>query len=185
MNAIDKKERRVVVTGIGMISPVGQSAKECWEALLSGTSGVGSLTLFDPAAHGIETRIAAEVKNFNIQDFYPDKRKAGNFLMEMDRVTLFAMAAAKLAVDDAALKIDEGNAERVATFIGTGVGGLTTTLQDYQRLLEGGPRKVGVRSVIKLMPNAPSGQVAIEFGAKGRAKGDATACATNMRNEHS
>ncbi|MBI5172033.1 MAG: beta-ketoacyl-ACP synthase II [Candidatus Melainabacteria bacterium] len=180
MNAIDKKERRVVVTGIGMISPVGQSAKECWEALLSGTSGVDTLTLFDPAEHGIETKIAAEVKNFNIHDFYPDKRKAGAFLKEMDRVTLFAMAAAKLAVDDAALKIDEGNAERVATFIGTGVGGLTTTIQDYQKLLDGGPRKVGVRSVIKLMPNAPSGQVAIEFGAKGRAKGDATACASGL-----
>lgn len=173
-------KRRVVVTGIGIVSPVGLTTEETWKNLLSGVSGVDFLTLFNPDQFGMETRIGAEVKNFDIQQFYPDKRKAGAFMKEMDRVTLLAMAAAKLAFDDSKLQVNEENAHRVSTFIGTGVGGLTTTTQDYQKLLEGGPKRVGVRSVIKLMPNAPSGQVAIEFGAKGRAKGDATACASGL-----
>ncbi|MBX9941495.1 MAG: beta-ketoacyl-ACP synthase II [Candidatus Obscuribacterales bacterium] len=173
-------KRRVVVTGIGIVSPVGLTTEETWKNLLSGVSGVDFLTLFNPDQFGMETRIGAEVKNFDIQQFYPDKRKAGAFMKEMDRVTLLAMAAAKLAFEDSKLQVNEENAHRVSTFIGTGVGGLTTTTQDYQKLLEGGPKRVGVRSVIKLMPNAPSGQVAIEFGAKGRAKGDATACASGL-----
>ncbi|OPZ84362.1 MAG: 3-oxoacyl-(acyl-carrier-protein) synthase 2 [bacterium ADurb.Bin425] len=173
-------KRRVVVTGIGIVSPVGLTTEETWKNLLSGVSGVDFLTLFNPDQFGMETRIGAEVKNFDIQQFYPDKRKAGAFMKEMDRVTLLAMAAAKLAFQDSKLQVNQDNAHRVATFIGTGVGGLTTTTQDYQKLLEGGPKRVGVRSVIKLMPNAPSGQVAIEFGAKGRAKGDATACASGL-----
>ncbi len=87
---------------------------------------------------------------------------------------------AKLALDDAKLKVSDTNAERVGTFIGTGVGGLITTTADHIKLIEGGPRKLGLRSIIKLMPNAPSGQVAIEYGAKGRAKSDATACASGL-----
>jgi 3-oxoacyl-[acyl-carrier-protein] synthase II len=172
--------RRVVITGIGAVSPVGIGRDDFWAALLAGQSGVANITQFDPEQFGLETKIAAEVKDFNIQDFYPDKRKVGGFLKEMDRVTLFAMAAAKLALDDAHLKISDTNAERVGTFIGTGVGGLITTTADHIKLIEGGPRKLGLRSIIKLMPNAPSGQVAIEYGAKGRAKSDATACASGL-----
>jgi 3-oxoacyl-[acyl-carrier-protein] synthase II len=88
--------------------------------------------------------------------------------------------AAKLALEDAHLQINDDNAPRVSTFIGTGVGGLITTTADHIKLVQGGPRKLGLRSIIKLMPNAPSGQVAIEFGAKGRAKSDATACASGL-----
>jgi 3-oxoacyl-[acyl-carrier-protein] synthase II len=172
--------RRVVVTGLGVVSPVGIGHEDFWKALLAGESGVGEITQFDPAQFGLETKIAAEVKDFNIQDFYPDKRKVGGFLKEMDRVTLFAMAAAKLALADAKLEVSSTNAERVGTFIGTGVGGLITTTADHIKLIEGGPRKLGLRSIIKLMPNAPSGQVAIEYGAKGRAKSDATACASGL-----
>jgi 3-oxoacyl-[acyl-carrier-protein] synthase II len=101
-------------------------------------------------------------------------------LKEMDRVTLFAMAAAKLALEDSSLDVRQQIPERVGTFIGTGVGGLITTTADQIRLLEQGPKKLGLRSIIKLMPNAPSGQVAIEHGAKGRAKSDATACASGL-----
>jgi 3-oxoacyl-[acyl-carrier-protein] synthase II len=172
--------RRVVITGIGVVSPVGIGQEDFWKALLAGQSGVANITQFDPDKIGLETKIAAEVKDFDIQDFYPDKRKVGGFLKEMDRVTLFAMAAAKLALADAHLEISSTNAERVATFIGTGVGGLITTTADHIKLLEGGPRKLGLRSIIRLMPNAPSGQVAIEYGAKGRAKSDATACASGL-----
>jgi 3-oxoacyl-[acyl-carrier-protein] synthase II len=172
--------RRVVVTGIGAISPLGLGHQDIWKALLAGKSGVSRISHFDPDEHGLEVKIAAEVKNFNIADFYPDKRKVGSMLKEMDRVTLFAMAAAKLALEDARLEIRATNPERVGTFIGTGVGGLITTTADHMKLMEGGPKKIGLRSIIRLMPNAPSGQVAIESGAKGRAKSDATACASGL-----
>src|SRR6516162_3728713 len=174
------KNRRVVVTGIGAISPIGVGHQDIWKALLEGRSGVSRISHFDPDEHGLAVKIAAEVKNFNIADFYPDKRKVGSMLKEMDRVTLFAMAAAKLALEDAHLDIRSTQAERVGTFIGTGVGGLITTTADYIKLMEGGPKKIGLRSIIRLMPKAPSGQVAIEHGAKGRAKSDATACASGL-----
>lgn len=173
--------RRVVVTGIGVVSPVGIGKDDMWKALLSGTSGAGRISQFDPDEIGLEVKIAAEVKNFDIADYFPDKRKIGSMLKEMDRVTLFAMTAAKLALEDSNLDIRATDApDRVGTFIGTGVGGLITTTADHIKLMAGGPKKIGLRSIIRLMPNAPSGQVAIEFGAKGRAKSDATACASGL-----
>ncbi len=172
--------RRVVITGIGFVSPLGIGRHDVWKSLLEGHSGVGRITQFDPDQFGLEVKIGAEVKDFNIADFFPDKRKVGSMLKEMDKVTLFAMAAAKLALEDANLEIRAAVPERVGTFIGTGVGGLITTTLDQIKLLDHGPKKIGLRSIIKLMPNAPSGQVAIEYGAKGRAKSDATACASGL-----
>lgn len=174
-------ERRVVVTGIGVVSPVGIGKDDMWNALLQGKSGVGRISIFDPDEIGLEVKIAAEIKNFDIADYFPDKRKIGSMLKEMDRVTLFAMTAAKLALEDSQLDVKaSSDPDRVGTFIGTGVGGLITTTADHIKLMEGGPKKIGIRSIIRLMPNAPSGQVAIEFGAKGRAKSDATACASGL-----
>ncbi len=173
-------ERRVVITGLGVISPVGIGHEDTWNALLAGKSGVSHISHFDPSAHGLEVKIAAEVKDFDINNFYTDKRKVGSMLKEMDRVTLFAMAAAKLALKDANFEIRSTVPERVGTFIGTGVGGLITTTADHLKLMEDGPKKIGLRSIIRLMPNAASGQVAIEYGAKGRAKSDATACASGL-----
>jgi len=172
--------RRVVVTGIGVISPVGIGVEDTWKALLAGKSGVGKITKFDPDEIGLTVKIAAEVTDFDIGDFYPDRRKVGSMMKEMDRVTLFSMAASKLALEDARLEIRKIDPERVGTFIGTGVGGLITTTADHIKLMEGGPKKIGLRSIIRLMPNAPSGQVAIEYGAKGQAKSDATACASGL-----
>jgi len=172
--------RRVVITGIGVISPVGVGRHELWEALIAGRSGVARITHFDPDKIGLETKIAAEVKNFDIGTYFPDRRKVGSMMKEMDRVTLFAMAAAKLALEDAKIDIRADVPERVGTFIGTGVGGLITTTEHQIKLLDEGPKKIGLRSIIRLMPNAPSGQVAIEYGAKGRAKSDATACASGL-----
>ncbi len=163
-----------------MVTPVGIGREDCWKALLEGKSGVSYITQFNPDDIGLDVKIAAEVKNFNIQDFFPDRRKWGSMLKEMDRVTLFAMSAAKLALEDAKLDIKDTDPERVGTFIGTGVGGLITTTADYIRLMEQGPKKLGIRTVIRLMPNAPSGQIAIEYGAKGRAKSDSTACASGL-----
>lgn len=173
-------KRRVVITGIGAVTPLGTGREDLWKALLAGESGVGRLTQFDPDAIGLAVKIAAEVKGFNIADFFPEPRKVNSMMKEMDRVTLFTMAAAKLALADASLEIRKTQPERVGTFIGTGVGGLITTTADHIKLMEGGPRKLGIRSIIRLMPNAPSGQVAIEYGAKGRAKSDATACASGL-----
>lgn len=172
--------RRVVVTGIGAITPVGVGVDDTWKALLQGRSGVSLISRFDPDEIGLDVKIAAEVKDFDIADYFPDKRRVGSMMKEMDRVTLFAMAAAKLALEDAKLEIRNIEAERVGTFIGTGVGGLITTTADHIKLMEGGPKKIGLRSIIRLMPNAPSGQVAIATGAKGRAKSDATACASGL-----
>ncbi|HEY9676527.1 MAG TPA: beta-ketoacyl-ACP synthase II [Drouetiella sp.] len=172
--------RRVVVTGIGAVTPIGSGKEDLWKALLRGDSGVGYISTFDPESLGLAVKIAAEVKGFNITDFYSDARKVGSMLKEMDRVTLFSMAAAKLAMEDSRLDIRNTNAERVGTFIGTGVGGIITTTEDNIKLMQGGPKKLGLRSIIKLMPNAPSGQVAIEHGAQGRAKSDATACASGL-----
>jgi len=172
--------RKVVVTGIGVVSPNGFGRDDFWKALLAGRSGVGKISHFDPDELGLDVKIAAEVKDFNIADFFPDKRKTGGMLKEMDRVTLFAMAAAKMALEDARLEVRSGVPERVGTFIGTGVGGLHTTVNDQLRLVAEGPRKIGVRSVIRMMGNAPAGQVAIEFGAKGRAKSDTSACASGL-----
>jgi 3-oxoacyl-[acyl-carrier-protein] synthase II len=173
-------ERRVVVTGIGAVTPVGIGRQDVWKNLLEGRSGAGNITLFDPYKYRLETTIGAEVKDFDIINFYPDKRKVGSMLKEMDRVTLFAMAAAKLAIEDANLEIRKTQPERVGTFVGTGVGGLITTTHDQIKLLDEGPKKIGLRSIIRIMPNAASGQIAIEHGAKGRAKSDATACASGL-----
>jgi 3-oxoacyl-[acyl-carrier-protein] synthase II len=173
--------RRVVVTGIGAVTPVGIGKDVMWKALLEGKSGAARISQFDPDEIGLEVKIASEVKNFDIADYFVDKRKIGSMMKEMDRVTLFAMTAAKLALEDSHLDIRaSGDADRVGTFIGTGVGGLITTTADHIKLMEGGPKKIGLRSIIRLMPNAASGQVAIEFGAKGRAKSDATACASGL-----
>ncbi|MBP7864087.1 beta-ketoacyl-ACP synthase II [bacterium] len=180
MNAQPKYPRRVVVTGMGMITPVGAGKEDCWKAFLEGRSGVARISRFDPEELNLDVKIAAEVKDFNIQDFYPDRRKWGSMLKEMDRVTLFAMVASKMAIEDAKLDMKQTDSDRVGTFIGTGVGGLITTTSDYVKLMEGGPRKLGLRTVIRLMPNAPSGQVAIEYGAGGRAKSDSTACASGL-----
>lgn len=173
-------QRRVVVTGIGLVLPSGIGWQECWQNFVAGNSAVDYVTAFDPARVGAETKIAAEVKNFDIGNYWDDKRKVGGFLKEMDRVSLFAMVASKLALEDAQFNVRESNPERVATFIGTGIGGLGTTYQDSLKLQDGGARKIGLRSVIKMMPNAPCGQVAIEFGAQGRAKSDSTACASGL-----
>src|SRR5271163_4859966 len=116
-------ERRVVVTGVGVVSPVGIGHQDLWKNLLAGRSGVTRISLFDPDAAQLEVKIAAEVTDFSIADFFPNPRKVGSMMKEMDRVTLFAMAAAKLALEDSCLDVKSSpDADRVGTFIGTGVG---------------------------------------------------------------
>jgi 3-oxoacyl-[acyl-carrier-protein] synthase II len=176
-------ERRVVITGIGGVTPVGSNLTEIWNNLKNGVSGIKAISLFVPEDFNMEAKIAGEVKGFAMSDFFPSE-KADSMPKDMDRVTLFCVAASKIAVTDSKLDeaINQGkiNPERVSVFVGTGIGGISTTSDDIYKLINHGPKRVGVRSIIRLMPNAPAGQVGIEFGLKGQAKSESTACASGL-----
>ncbi|MDJ0625334.1 MAG: beta-ketoacyl-ACP synthase II [Candidatus Caenarcaniphilales bacterium] len=175
--------RRVVITGIGAVSPVGKQLDEIWLNLVNGKSGIKEITLFEPLEFNMEAKIAGEVKNFSIGDYFP-KERADSMPKDMDRVTLLCMAASKMAITDSgfdkAIEENKIDPEKVSIFIGTGIGGITTTSDDIYKLINLGPKRVGVRSIIRLMPNAPAGQVGIEFGLKGQAKSESTACASGL-----
>ncbi|MDX1917683.1 MAG: beta-ketoacyl-[acyl-carrier-protein] synthase family protein [Candidatus Caenarcaniphilales bacterium] len=176
-------DRRVVITGMGGVTPVGCEVDEIWSNLINGISGIKHISLFEPDEFNMDARIAGEVKNFSIANFFPAER-ADSMIKDMDRVTLFCVAASKGAVEDArlpeALSSETIDPTMVSIFVGTGIGGITTTSADIYKLIYQGPKKVGVRSIIRLMPNAPAGQVGIEFGLKGQAKSESTACASGL-----
>ena len=175
------QKRRVVITGIGPVTPVGTGKDIFWENLKSGKSGISKVKGFEnPEWQQIDVRIAGEVKDFLLEKHFTDQRLLKTMNKDMDRVTQFAVVAAKLAIDDSAIDFSKLNTERVSTFVGTGIGGIQTTCADQIALLTGGQKKVGVRSIIRLMPNAPSGYIGILWGLKGRAKNDSTACASGL-----
>lgn len=163
--------RRVVITGMGCITPVGVGVEELWQALLSGKSGVGPLTHFDASEY--TTRIAAEVKNFDPEQ-YMERKEA----KRMDRFVQFAVAASKLMMDDSGLDITDDNADRIGVLIGSGIGGTGTWEEQHQTLLEKGPRRVSPFFVPMLISDMASGMVSILTGAKGPNLGIVTACAT-------
>lgn len=164
-------KRRVVVTGVGVISPVGNDATTFWNSLLEGKSGVDKVTAFDASEY--PTQIAAEVKNFNPEEFIDKKEVKRN-----DRFVQFAMAAAKMAVKDADLTVTDENAEQVGVYIGSGIGGLSTWEEQHTVLLEKGPRRVSPFFIPMMIGNMASGQVSIALGAKGPTSSAITACAT-------
>ncbi len=175
------QERRVVITGIGPVTPVGIGKDIFWENLKSGKSGIGKVKDFEsPEWQQVDVRIAGEVKDFSLEKYFSDSRLLKTMNKDMDKVTQFAVVAAKLAIDDSSIDFSKLNTERVSTFVGTGIGGIQTTCADQIALLTGGQKKVGVRSIIRLMPNAPSGYIGILWGLKGRAKNDSTACASGL-----
>lgn len=161
--------RRVVVTGIGLISPVGIGTQANWEALCAGTSGIGPITRFDASA--FSTRFAGEVKNFDPLQFIEKKE-----LKKMDIFIQLAVAAAQFAMDDSKLPITPVNATRVGVFIASGIGGFTTIEREHKALLEGGPRKISPFFIPSAIINLASGQVSIRFGAKGPNSATCTAC---------
>ncbi len=163
--------RRVVVTGLGAVTPVGNSVPETWSNLLAGCSGIDTLTLFDTSAFGV--KIGGEVKNFKPEDHIPSKE-----LRHMDRSAKFALVAAKEAVADAALDIAAMCAERVGVIVGTAAGGLERILTQQQVLLERGPDRVSPMFLPHFLPDAISGLVAISTGAEGPNMAVASACAT-------
>ena len=163
--------RRVVVTGLGALSPVGNTADEFWSSLVQGRSGVGPITKFD--TEGYPTRIAGEVRNFDPLNFV-DKKEA----RRLDPYLQYAVAAAVLAVQDAALDTGKVDGSRFGVLIGSGIGGISTLLESHRNLLEKGPDRVSPFFIPMIIANMASGLVSIRFGAKGPNSSVVTACAT-------
>ncbi len=161
--------RRVVVTGVGLVSPVGMGTQANWDALRAGTSGIGPITRFDAAA--FSTRFAGEVKNFDPLQFIEKKE-----LKKMDIFIQFAVAASQFAMDDARLTVTPAFADRIGVFIGSGIGGFTTIEREHAAYLAGGPRKISPFFIPSSIINLAAGQVSIRFGAKGPNLATCTAC---------
>ncbi|MCA1552910.1 MAG: beta-ketoacyl-[acyl-carrier-protein] synthase II, partial [Chloroflexi bacterium] len=162
---------RIVVTGMGALSPVGNDVRSLWCAIKNGVSGVAPITHFDASPY--ETHFAAEVKGFDPLNFI-EKKEA----RRMDRFVQFAIAATKEALADAGLAITSQNAERVAVGIGTGIGGIGMLSDEIHTLHTKGPRRVSPFFISAVLPDSASGQVAITYGAKGNNIAVTAACAT-------
>lgn len=167
-----KSERRVVVTGIGIICAVGNSTQEAWQSLLAGKSGVHRIANFD--ASSFACQIAAEVQNFDPLNFIEKKE-----LKKMARFIHMAIAASDEAVRASGLKVTPENDERVGVHIGSGIGGFDIIEREHIALLEGGPRKVSPFFIPAAIINLAAGQVSMRFGAKGPNEATATACTTS------
>jgi 3-oxoacyl-[acyl-carrier-protein] synthase II len=158
-----------VVTGIGLVSPLGIGTQENWDALLAGRSGVSRVTKFDVTA--FPAQIAGEVKGFDPLQFIEKKE-----IKKMDIFIQYAVAASQFAMDDSRLTITPENAPRVGVYIASGIGGFTTIEREHKALLEGGPRKISPFFIPSAIINLASGQVSIRFGAKGPNSATCTAC---------
>lgn len=165
-------ERRVVVTGLGAITPLGIGTDEYWQGLMTGRSGVNLVENFDCSA--ISTRIAAQVKGFNPED-YLDRKET----KRMDRFAQFAAAASKMAVADAGLPITDMTRARVGVFIGSGIGGIQTFEDQHRKLIEGGMGRVSPFFIPMMIANMGTGNVAKLLGAQGPSETAVTACATS------
>jgi 3-oxoacyl-[acyl-carrier-protein] synthase II len=163
--------KRVVVTGLGLITPLGIGVGTSWQNLLSGKSGIGRITSFDASA--FPTQIAGEVDNFTPEDYIEPKE-----VKKMDRFIHFAVAAATFALNDSGLKITDNNADRVGVLVGSGMGGLHAIEYYHSVLLEKGPRRITPFFIPMLTINLAAGQISIKFGAKGPNSAISTACAT-------
>ena len=154
-------KRRVVVTGLGAVTPVGLTVKESWENIVAGKSGVAPLTLFDVSDFTV--RFGASVKNFDVTSVIPKKDAK-----KMDTFIHYGIAAAKEAIEDAGLVITDENAERIGVAIGSGIGGLPGIEAGYDSYLNGGPRKISPFFVPSNIINMISGNLSIMYGMKGR-----------------
>ncbi len=161
----------MVVTGVGLVIPTGIGAETAWRHVCEGRSGIGPITRFDPNGH--ETKIAGEVKGFD-PEAYIEKKE----IKKTDLFVQYALAAAKEALEDAQLKISPENCDRIGVIVGTGLGGLPTLEKYHQILLERGPSRISPFFIPMLIANLASGQIAIQYGAKGPNTCIVTACAT-------
>ena len=164
--------RRVVVTGLGLVSPLGIGTQATWEALVAGRSGIGPITKFD--AEGFSSRIAGEVKGFDPGQWFEHKE-----IKKFDTFVHYAVAAADMAIEQSGLEINDDNAHRVGVVIGSGIGGFPMIEENHTRLLERGPKKVSPFFIPGSIINMCSGVVSIRTGAKGPNMATCTACATS------
>jgi 3-oxoacyl-[acyl-carrier-protein] synthase II len=164
-------KRRVVVTGIGMISPLGIGNEPTWSGLIEGRSGIGPITKFDPAAFAC--RIAGEVHGFEPETWIEKKE-----IKKSDTFIQYAIAVSQMAVDDAGLDFSKEDGERAGVIIGSGIGGLPLIEEMHQKLVERGPSRISPFFIPGLIVNLAAGQVSIRFGLKGPSSAPATACAT-------
>jgi 3-oxoacyl-[acyl-carrier-protein] synthase II len=163
--------KRVVITGLGCISPVGNNVKETWEALLAGKSGMAPITHFDASAH--KTKFAAEVKGFD-----PSALFGARDARKMDRFTQFATVATLEALSHAGLTIDDSNRDRVGILIGSGIGGIGTLIEQYEVMRQRGPERVSPFLIPMMISDGAAGNIAIRVGARGPNMSLATACAS-------
>jgi len=164
-------KRRVVITGVGLITPLGVGLEKNWDGLTRGVPGIRRITRFDAAS--FPTQIAGEVEGFNPEDYIEAKE-----VKKMDRFIHFGVAAATMAMEDSGLQIKEQNAERFGVYVGSGMGGLPAIEHYHKILLEKGPRRITPFFIPMLIINLAAGQISIRFGAKGPNMASATACAT-------
>jgi 3-oxoacyl-[acyl-carrier-protein] synthase II len=165
------EKRRVVVTGIGMISPLGVGNEPTWQALIEGRSGIGPITKFDASAY--PCRIAGEVRGFNPENYIEKKE-----VKKSDTFIHYAMAATQMAFNDSKLDMSKEDGDRVGVIIGSGIGGLPLIEETHKKLLDRGPSRISPFFIPGLIVNLAAGQVSIYFGAKGPSSAPATACAT-------
>ncbi|KPJ68838.1 MAG: 3-oxoacyl-ACP synthase [Syntrophobacter sp. DG_60] len=163
--------RRIVITGLGLVTPVGIGVRESWGAICQGQSGITEITRFDASSYN--SQIAGEVKNFHPEDFIARKH-----IKHMDLFIQYALAASRMAIEDAKLNIDEKMAPHVGVIIGCGLGGLPGIEKYHKILLESGPKKVSPFFIPMVIGNMASGYVSIEFGLRGPNSCTTTACAS-------
>ncbi len=163
-------KRRVVVTGLGAVTPLGSGAEKTWKALCVGKSGIGRISRFDTT--NFQTKIAGEVKDFDPEDFLDKKQ-----VRRMDSFVHYCMASTIMAMEDSKLEVANQDAERIGVLIGTGLGGLPTLEKNHTLLIEGGPKKISPFFIPMMIANMAPGQIAIHFGVKGPNTCVVTACA--------
>ena len=166
---------RVVITGLGVISPVGTGKDVFWKSLLEGKNGLDKINRFDASEY--KSQIAGEVKDFDPAD-YMDKKEA----KRIDRYAQFAVAAAKMAVEDAKLDLEAEDCDRIGTFVGSGIGGIETMHGQYEKLFDKGPSKISPFFIPMMIGNMAAGHVSIALGLKGPSSCVVTACATGTNN---
>jgi 3-oxoacyl-[acyl-carrier-protein] synthase II len=168
-------KRRVVVTGLGMVTPLGLNVKDTWDAILQGKSGITPITDFD--ASRLNTRFSASVRGFNAEDYMEAKEAR-----KIDRFIQFGFAAAKQAIEDSGIQVTDENSSRIGVSIGSGIGGLPTIEKNHDSLLKGGPRRISPFFIPGSIVNMASGFVSIKFNLKGPNISIVTACTTGTHN---
>ncbi|MHB2153666.1 beta-ketoacyl-ACP synthase II [Calditrichota bacterium GD2] len=164
-------KRRVVITGMGVISPVGNNVKETWEALLSGKNGAAPITLFDTSDY--ETKFACEVKNYDPLEHFDRKE-----LRRLDRFSQFAILAAEEALNDSGMELDKEDRDRIGVIVGSGIGGMLSFEDEHTKLVTRGPRRVSPFFIPNLIIDIAAGHISIKYGLKGPNFATVSACAT-------